>query len=68
MMNPTGLVFELVGVAGPGWLTREGIIVPFKSDPALQSMAARLSRENPAWGAYPVKISGGNTEMADCST
>ena len=68
MKDPAALVFELVGVSGPGWLTREGIIVPFKSDPFLQSLAARLARENPAWEAYPVQISGGNSELADCVT
>ena len=25
----------------------------------------RLAKEHPEWGAYPAKISGGNTEMAD---
>jgi hypothetical protein len=68
MRSPTALVFELVGVSGPGWLTQEGIIVPFKSDPALQSRAARLAKEHPDWEAYPVRISGGNSEMADCIT
>ncbi len=66
MKQPSALVFELVGVAGPAWLTQEGIIVPFKSDPALQALAQRLARANPDWDAYPVQISGGNSEMADC--
>jgi len=66
MLNPKGLVFEMLGCAGPGWLTTEGIIVPFHSDPGLRKMAADLSARHPEWGAYPVKISGGNTEMADC--
>ncbi len=67
MKDPAGLVFELVGVAGPGWLTTEGIIIPFHSDSSLQSLAGRLSAEHPEWGAYPVKISGGNSELADCA-
>jgi hypothetical protein len=66
MKNPQALVFELLGCAGPGWLTREGIIVPFYSDPALVGLAKQLSDQNPQWGAYPVQISGGNSEMADC--
>ena len=66
MKNPQALVFELLGCAGPGWLTREGIIVPFYSDPALSGLAEQLSDQNPQWGAYPVQISGGNSEMADC--
>jgi len=66
MKNPQALVFELLGCAGPGWLTREGIIVPFYSDPALVGLAEQLSSQNPNWGAYPVQISGGNSEMADC--
>jgi hypothetical protein len=66
MKNPRGLVFEMLGCAGPGWLTREGIIVPFYSDPALVKLAEQLSNQNPQWGAYPVQISGGNSELADC--
>lgn len=67
MKAPQGLVFELVGVAGPGWLTQEGIIVPFQSDARLRGLAERLAAEHPEWGAYPVKISGGNSELADCT-
>jgi len=66
MKYPQALVFELLGCAGPGWLTREGIIVPFYSDPVLVGLAEQLSIRNPQWGAYPVQINGGNTEMADC--
>jgi hypothetical protein len=66
MKDPHGLVFELLGCAGPGYLTTEGIIIPFHSDPELRGLAARLSQQHPEWGAYPVKINGGNTEMADC--
>lgn len=66
MLHPRGLVFEMLGCAGPAWLTSEGIIVPFHADPNLAALAEHLSRENPHWGAYPGKISGGNTEMADC--
>jgi hypothetical protein len=67
MKDPRGLVFELLGCAGPGWLTQEGIIVPFRSDPGLVRLAEELSAANPAWGAYPVQISGGNSELADCA-
>ncbi len=63
---PKALVFELLGCAGPGWLTSEGIIVPFHSDQHLQEAAEAISLEHPEWGAYPVKISGGNSELADC--
>jgi hypothetical protein len=66
MVNPKALVFEMLGCAGPGWLTREGIIVPFYADPELLALVERLSEENLAWGAYPVQINGGNTELADC--
>ncbi len=66
MKNPRALVFDLLGCAGPGWLTREGIIVPFHSDPALVRLAEQLSSQNPQWGAYPVRINGGNSELADC--
>ena len=66
LRNPKGLVFELLGCAGPGWLTREGIIIPFHSDPQLRQMVEKISDSHPDWGAYPVKISGGISEMADC--
>jgi hypothetical protein len=45
-------------VDGPAWLTREGIIVPFKPDPG-------LAADHPEWKAYPAKISGDNAKMAD---
>lgn len=64
--NPRAIVFELVGCAGPGWLTQEGIIVPFRSDPALQTLAEAIAAEQPELDAYPVQISGGNSELADC--
>ncbi len=62
---PRALVFELVGCAGPSWLVKEGIIVPFRSDPRLRRMAERLAAEHPEWNAYASTVSGGNTEMAD---
>jgi hypothetical protein len=65
LKDPRAVVFEMLGCAGPSWLEREGIIVPFRSDPALIRMLERLAAENPSLGAYPSKISGGNTEMAD---
>lgn len=66
MQNPKALVFEMLGCAGPAWLTREGIIVPFYANPSLLRTIEKLSQAHPEWGAYPAKISGGNTEMADC--
>jgi hypothetical protein len=66
MKDPKGLVFELVGCAGPGYLTREGIIIPFHSDAGLFNLAQTISREHPEWDAYPVSINGGNSELADC--
>ena len=65
MVNPNALVFELMGCDGPGYLTREGIIVPFNADPKMLDLARLVARQNPNLGAYPVKINGGNTEMAD---
>lgn len=62
---PRAIVFELVGCAGPSWLVREGIIVPFHSDPQLRRAAERLAAEHPEWNAYPSSVSGGNTEVAD---
>jgi hypothetical protein len=65
LKNPTALVFEMLGCSGPAWLTREGIIVPFQADAGLVRMAEQLATQHPEWEAYPVTISGGNTEMAD---
>ncbi len=65
LKNPAAIVFEMLGCASPAWLTKEGIIVPFKADPALAQLAERLSAAHPEWEAHPVAISGGNTEMAD---
>jgi hypothetical protein len=65
LKNPRAVVFEMLGCAGPAWLTREGIIVPFKADAEMVILIERLARDHPEWGAYETKISGGNTEMAD---
>lgn len=65
LKNPNALVFEMLGCSGPAWLVREGIIVPFKADSRLVGMAELLAQDHPEWEAYPVSISGGNTEMAD---
>ncbi len=65
MKEPRAMVFEMLGCAGPSWLTREGIIVPFRSDPGLTRMIEKLAADHPEWKAYPSKISGGNTELAD---
>ena len=65
LKNPTALIFEMLGCASPGWLTKEGIIVPFKADPRLVQITEELAQQNPAWDAHPAVISGGNTEMAD---
>lgn len=65
LINPKAIVFEMLGCAGPAWLTQEGIIVPFKADVGMVSELETLAKAHPEWGAYPAKISGGNTEMAD---
>ena len=63
--KPESLVFEMLGCAGPAWLTQEGIIVPFKADERMRGELEELVSKNPQWGAYPARVSGGNTEMAD---
>jgi hypothetical protein len=63
--NPAALVFDSVGCAGPAWLTKEGIVVPFRSDRNLVALAERVAADHPEWAAYPTRIRGGNTEMAD---
>jgi len=65
LRDPTAVVLESLGCDGPGWLTKEGILIPFRADRELVSLAERLSEEHPEWRGYPTKIFGGNTEMAD---
>lgn len=65
LIDPAAVVFESLGCAGPAWLTREGIVVPFRASQELVVLAQRVAGEHPEYGAYPVQISGGNTEMAD---
>lgn len=65
LRDPAAVVFEMMGCAGPAWLTREGIVIPFRADPRLIGIAEQISREHPEWGAYATRIRGGNTEMAD---
>lgn len=65
LKSPRAVVFEMLGCAGPAWVTREGIVVPFHSDAKMVALAEQLSAENPQWGAYAAKISGGNSELSD---
>ncbi|HEY9078105.1 MAG TPA: M28 family peptidase [Anaerolineaceae bacterium] len=65
MKNPQALVFEMLGCAGPAWSVKEGIIVPFYSDPILVALAEKVSAAHPDLMAYPTQISGGNSELAD---
>ena len=62
---PKCLVFEMLGAAGPAWETREGIVVPFKPDRELLQTAETVAEDHPDLGAYPSRITGGNSEMAD---
>ena len=66
MLKPRGLVFELLGCAGPAYLEREGIIVPFKPDPGMVQVVKDISAQGFGGQVYPVSISGGNSELADC--
>jgi len=63
--NPFVLVFEMLGCAGPCWLVKEGIVIPFKATVELVRLAENVNASNPELGGYPVRISGGNTEMTD---
>jgi hypothetical protein len=63
--NPAALVFDSVGCAGPAWLIKEGIVVPFYSDRELVALAERVAADRPELAAYGTRIRGGNTEMAD---
>lgn len=66
LVNPKALVFELLGCAGPAYLTREGILVPFHPHPQMLKLAEVVAAEAPHLQAYPAQINGGNSEMADC--
>jgi len=63
--NPHALVFEMLGCAGPGWLVKEGIIIPFKATPKLVELAEKTNASYTELSGYPVRVTGGNTEMAD---
>ena len=65
LKQPSVIAFEMLGCAGPSWLTKEGIIVPFRADPGLVSLAEKIAAQHPELDAYPAQLSGGNTEMAD---
>lgn len=65
LVRPAVIAFEMLGCAGPSWLTKEGIVVPFHADPGLVRLAETIAGQQPELGAYPAQISGGNTEMAD---
>lgn len=65
LKQPSALVFEMLGCAGPAWLEQEGIIVPFRADQALVETVAGLAAEHPEWQAHGTRFMGGNTEMAD---
>lgn len=65
MTAPRALVLEMLGCSGPAWLDSEGIVLRVPSDPALRALAADVAVAHPELGAYPVKLAGGVTEMAD---
>ncbi len=62
---PIAVALEMLGCTAPAWLTREGIIVPFRADRRLVALAEEAANEHPEWGARAVQVNGGNTEMAD---
>lgn len=63
--NPYAIVFEMLGCAGPSWLVKEGIVIPFKAAEEMVQVAEYVNSVHPELDGYPVKISGGNTEMTD---
>lgn len=65
LVKPKCLVFEMLGCSGPSWLVKEGIVIPFYASPEMVEIAKNISKNHPDLKAYPSKISGGNTEMAD---
>jgi hypothetical protein len=65
MRNPQALVFEMLGGAGPAWLLREGIVIPYHADARLAGCAEATAACHPYCGAYPVALMHGASEMAD---
>jgi hypothetical protein len=63
--NPAALVFDSIGCAGPAWLRKEGIVVPFYSNRDLVALAEKVAVDQPELEARPTRIIAGNTEMAD---
>ena len=56
LKQPTAIAFEMLGCAGPSWLTREGIIVPFRADPGLVNLAEEIAAQHPELDAYPARL------------
>ncbi len=65
LIAPKAIAFEMLGCAGPAWLTREGIVVPFHADREMVALAEEVASAHPEWRAHATSIRGGNTEMAD---
>lgn len=65
MRSPRAVVLEMLGCSGPAWVVSEGIVLRVHSDPALRALAAGVAADNPELGAYPAKLEGAVTEMAD---
>jgi hypothetical protein len=64
LLRPSVIAFEMLGCTGPSWLIEEGIIVPFRADPGLVSLAETVAAQHPELGVC-AQSSSGNTEMAD---
>jgi hypothetical protein len=65
LIHPKTIAFEMLGCAGPSWLVREGILIPFHADAEMVRLAQQVAHEHPQWKAHSTIVSGGNTEMAD---
>jgi hypothetical protein len=65
LASPKVIAFEMLGCAGPAWVVKEGIVIPFRADPSLVAHAEALAAAHPEWSAFPSTVRGGNTEMAD---
>lgn len=65
MRRPLAMVLEMLAASGPGWMESEGIVLRIPSDPRLRRLAAAVAERHPELGAYPAKLEGGVTEMAD---
>lgn len=64
LVNPVTVNFEMLGCAGPAYITKEGLLLPLKPSKKLLELVVKVAEE-PGVGAYPTVLTGGCTEASD---